>query len=85
MIASCPGPSESANQAVQVGRQALWPSLGRILVLSLLADAGEIKQQDVRKHLRRNTLTNYLGGHSGKVKADVRLVAARGRGPRHSL
>ncbi len=43
-------------------------------VAQALADAGEIKQQDVRKHLRRNTLTNYLGGHSGKVKADVRWL-----------
>ena len=43
-------------------------------VAQALADAGEIKQQDVRKHQRRNTLTNYLGGHSGKVKADVRWL-----------
>ncbi len=43
-------------------------------VAQALADAGEIKQQDVRKHMRRNTLTNYLGGHSGKVKADVRWL-----------
>ncbi|MGZ3432211.1 MAG: PP2C family protein-serine/threonine phosphatase, partial [Isosphaeraceae bacterium] len=43
-------------------------------VAQALADAGEIKQQDVRKHLRRNTLTNYLGGHGGKVKADVRWL-----------
>ncbi len=43
-------------------------------IAQALADAGEIKQQDVRKHMRRNTLTNYLGGHSGKVKADVRWL-----------
>ena len=43
-------------------------------VAQALADAGEIKQQDVRKHARRNTLTNYLGGHRGKVKADVRWL-----------
>lgn len=43
-------------------------------VAQALADAGDIKQQDVRKHQRRNTLTNYLGGHSGKVKADVRWL-----------
>lgn len=43
-------------------------------VAQALADAGEITQQDVRKHRRRNTLTNYLGGHSGKVKADVRWL-----------
>ncbi len=43
-------------------------------VAQALADAGAIKQQDVRHHKRRNTLTNYLGGHSGKVKADVRWL-----------
>ena len=31
----------------------------------------------MRKHLRRNTLTNYLGGHGGKVKADVRGCSSR--------
>jgi protein phosphatase len=43
-------------------------------VAQALADAGEIKQEEVRKHLRRNTLTNYLGGRNGKVKADVRWL-----------
>jgi protein phosphatase len=38
------------------------------------ADAGVITQEEVRKHLRRNTLTNYLGGHHGRVKADVRWL-----------
>jgi len=43
-------------------------------VAQALADAGQIAQDDVRKHLRRNTLTNYLGGHRGRVKADVRWL-----------
>ncbi len=43
-------------------------------VAQALADAGQITQDDVRKHLRRNTLTNYLGGHRGRVKADVRWL-----------
>jgi protein phosphatase len=34
-------------------------------VAQALADAGYIKQEDVRKQLKRNTLTNYLGGHRG--------------------
>ena len=43
-------------------------------VAQALADAGHIKQEDVRKHPKRNTLTNYLGGHRGKIKADVRWL-----------
>jgi PPM family protein phosphatase len=43
-------------------------------VAQALADAGQITQDDVRKHVRRNTLTNYLGGHRGRVKADVRWL-----------
>ena len=43
-------------------------------VAQALADAGQIKQEDVRKHSKRNTLTNYLGGHRGKIKADVRWL-----------
>jgi serine/threonine protein phosphatase PrpC len=43
-------------------------------VAQALADAGHINQEDVRTHLRRNTLTNYLGGHRGRVKADVRWL-----------
>jgi protein phosphatase len=43
-------------------------------VAQALADAGHIKQEDVRKHPKRNTLTNYLGGHKGKIKADVRWL-----------
>jgi serine/threonine protein phosphatase PrpC len=43
-------------------------------VAQALADAGHIKQEDVRRHPKRNTLTNYLGGHRGKIKADVRWL-----------
>jgi protein phosphatase len=43
-------------------------------VAQALADAGHINQEQVRSHLRRNTLTNYLGGHRGRVKADVRWL-----------
>ncbi|MFO0888093.1 MAG: protein phosphatase 2C domain-containing protein [Isosphaeraceae bacterium] len=43
-------------------------------VAQALADAGQIDQEEVRTHLRRNTLTNYLGGHRGRVKADVRWL-----------
>jgi protein phosphatase len=43
-------------------------------VAQALADAGQINQEQVRTHLRRNTLTNYLGGHRGRVKADVRWM-----------
>ncbi|WP_165250646.1 PP2C family protein-serine/threonine phosphatase [Paludisphaera soli] len=41
-------------------------------VAQALADAGQIKPDEVRTHARRNTLTNYLGGHRGKIRADVR-------------
>ncbi|MDG3006833.1 PP2C family protein-serine/threonine phosphatase [Paludisphaera mucosa] len=43
-------------------------------VAQALADAGQIKPEDVRTHARRNTLTNYLGGHRGKIQADVRWL-----------
>jgi protein phosphatase len=43
-------------------------------VAQALADAGQITQEEVRKHQRRNTLTNYLGGHRGRVKGDVRWL-----------
>jgi serine/threonine protein phosphatase PrpC len=43
-------------------------------VAQALADAGQIKQEDVRKHSKRNTLTKYLGGHQGKIKADIRWL-----------
>ncbi|WP_165069566.1 PP2C family protein-serine/threonine phosphatase [Paludisphaera rhizosphaerae] len=41
-------------------------------VAQALADAGQIRPEDIRTHARRNTLTNYLGGHRGKIQADVR-------------
>lgn len=43
-------------------------------VAQALADAGQIKTEEIRRHARRNTLTNYLGGHEGKIKADVRWL-----------
>jgi protein phosphatase len=39
-----------------------------------MADAGYIAPEDVRRHARRNTLTNYLGTQHGKVKADLRWL-----------
>jgi protein phosphatase len=39
-----------------------------------MADAGYIAPEEVRRHVRRNTLTNYLGGRHGKVKADLRWL-----------
>jgi protein phosphatase len=48
-------------------------------VAQALADAGHIRQEDVRKHSKRNTLTNYLGGHAGKIKADVRWLRLEDR------
>ena len=39
-----------------------------------MADAGYIAPEDVRYHKRRNVLTNFLGGHSGKVKGDIRWL-----------
>jgi protein phosphatase len=43
-------------------------------VAQALADAGHIDQSEVRTHSKRNTLTNYLGGFRGRVKADVRWL-----------
>jgi len=43
-------------------------------VAQALADAGQIAPEDVRRHKRRNALTNFLGGHSGKVKGDMRWL-----------
>jgi protein phosphatase len=43
-------------------------------VAQAMADAGYIAPEDVRYHKRRNALTNFLGGHSGKVKGDVRWL-----------
>lgn len=39
-----------------------------------MADAGMIAPAEVRYHKRRNVLTNFLGGHKGKVKGDVRWL-----------
>jgi PPM family protein phosphatase len=39
-----------------------------------MADAGYIAPEDVRRHVGRNKLTNYLGGQQGKVKADLRWL-----------
>jgi protein phosphatase len=46
-------------------------------VAQAMADAGVIPPEDVRYHKRRNALTNFLGGHSGKVKGDVRWLRLR--------
>jgi protein phosphatase len=43
-------------------------------VAQAMADAGVIAPEDVRHHKRRNALTNFLGGHSGRVKGDVRWL-----------
>jgi protein phosphatase len=39
-----------------------------------MADAGSIAHDEVRRHARRNTLTNYIGGRHGKFKADLRWL-----------
>ena len=43
-------------------------------VAQAMADAGYIAPEEVRHHHKRNVLTNFLGGHHGKVKADVRWL-----------
>jgi PPM family protein phosphatase len=43
-------------------------------IAQAMADAGYIAPEEVRRHRRRNVLTKYLGGHHGKVKADVRWL-----------
>jgi protein phosphatase len=43
-------------------------------VAQAMADAGYIAPEDVRHHVKRNALTNFLGGHHGKVKADLRWL-----------
>lgn len=43
-------------------------------VAQAMADAGYIPPNEVRHHVKRNALTNYLGGHNGKVKADLRWL-----------
>ena len=39
-----------------------------------MADAGYIAPEEVRHHSKRNVLTNFLGGHHGKVKTDLRWL-----------
>jgi protein phosphatase len=46
-------------------------------VAQAMADAGYIAPEDVRHHQKRNVLTNFLGGHHGKVKADIRWLRLR--------
>ncbi len=43
-------------------------------VAQAMADAGYIAPEEVRRHNKRNVLTNFLGGHGGKVQADVRWL-----------
>jgi protein phosphatase len=43
-------------------------------VAQAMADAGYIPRDQVRSHVKRNALTNFLGGHNGKVKADLRWL-----------
>jgi protein phosphatase len=43
-------------------------------IAQAMADAGYIAPEEVRRHKRRNVLTKYLGGHHGKIKADVRWL-----------
>jgi serine/threonine protein phosphatase PrpC len=48
-------------------------------VAQAMADAGYIAPEEVRHHNKRNVLTNFLGGHGGKVKADVRWLRLKDR------
>ncbi len=43
-------------------------------VAQAMADAGYIAPEEVRQHRKRHVLTNFLGGHHGKVKGDVRWL-----------
>ncbi len=43
-------------------------------VAQAMADAGMIAPAEVRHHKRRHVLTNFLGGHQGRVKGDVRWL-----------
>jgi protein phosphatase len=43
-------------------------------VAQAMADAGYIPPEQVRRHAKRNALTNFLGGRNGKVKADLRWL-----------
>jgi PPM family protein phosphatase len=46
-------------------------------VAQAMADAGYIAPEEIRHHQKRNVLTNFLGGHGGQVKADVRWLRLR--------
>jgi PPM family protein phosphatase len=46
-------------------------------VAQAMADAGYIAPEEIRHHRKRNVLTNFLGGHGGQVKADVRWLRLR--------
>jgi PPM family protein phosphatase len=48
-------------------------------VAQAMADAGYIAPEEIRHHNKRNVLTNFLGGHHGKVKADVRWLRLKDR------
>ena len=54
-------------------------------VAQAMADAGYIAPEEVRHHNKRNVLTNFLGGHHGKVKADVRWLRLNDGGPLAAL
>ncbi len=43
-------------------------------VAQAMADAGHISHEAVRHHVKRNALTNFLGGHNGKVRAEFRWL-----------
>jgi protein phosphatase len=43
-------------------------------VAQAMADAGHIAHDEVRRHVKRNALTNFLGGHNGKVRAEFRWL-----------
>src|SRR5690242_3131366 len=43
-------------------------------VAQAMADAGYIPADQVRRHSKRNALTNFLGGNRGRVKADLRWL-----------
>ena len=43
-------------------------------VAQAMADAGQISHESIRHHAKRNALTNFLGGHNGKVNADLRWI-----------
>ena len=58
-------------------RQTLMQLTKDHTVAQAMADAGYIAPEEVRHHNKRNVLTNFLGGHHGKVKADVRWLRSQ--------